>query len=77
MNPDDCPDCAASAKALHHGFRASCRGCAARAASRSPHFSRVRHAGRLDRQYQALLAQFGLTHEEVRQAADSDFRKTG
>lgn len=68
-----CPDCATAAKQLHHGFRANCRGCCARAAARSPHFHRVKTSGMQDRQYRALLAQFGLEHSEVRAAAEADF----
>lgn len=71
--PDlECFDCMSAAAGPHHGFANGCRGCCARAASRSPHFARVRQLGRLDRQYRALLEQFGLTHEQVKDAADND-----
>lgn len=67
-----CPACLAAAERPHHEFRADCRGCCARAAARSPHFRRVKLAGRLDRQYQSMLDQFDLTHIEVRQASEID-----
>jgi hypothetical protein len=67
-----CTDCLAAAVKLHHGFAAECHGCCARAAARSPHFRRVRDAGVQDREYRALLAQFDLTHEQVRTAAAAD-----
>lgn len=67
-----CPHCTAAAQRMHHGFQACCQGCSARAAARSPHYRRVRDAGRLDRQYRALLEQFGLTHEAVKEAAAVD-----
>lgn len=67
-----CQECAAAATKLHHGFASGCQGCAARAASRSQHYLRVRQAGRLDRQYQAMLEQFGLTHDEVKAAHAAD-----
>jgi hypothetical protein len=67
-----CADCTAAAKRPHYGFAEGCSGCCARAAARGPHFYRVRKAGALDRQYRALLQQFGLTHESVKAAAASD-----
>jgi hypothetical protein len=68
-----CLDCATSAKAEHWGFTAGCSSCCARAASRTPHFRRVRDAGmQLDSQYRRLLAQFRLDHEQVRAAAAAD-----
>lgn len=67
-----CKDCQAAAERLHHGFSAGCQGCKARAVSRSPHYRRVRDAGRLDRDYQRTLDQFGLTHSEVKAAAAAD-----
>lgn len=67
-----CLDCNTAAKRPHHGFQSGCMGCCARAAARSPHFRRVRDAGKLDRQYVGLLAQFGLTHDQVKAAAQAD-----
>jgi hypothetical protein len=49
-----------------------CRGCCARAAARSPQFDAARRSGRLDRAYRTLLDQFGLTHDEVRAAHQTD-----
>lgn len=70
MNP--CIDCQTSAQKAWHGFHAGCKGCAARAASRSIHFKRVRDAGMLDRPYRALLAQFDLMHDDVKAAFAAD-----
>lgn len=68
-----CADCQASAQREHWGFTAGCAGCCARAASRSPHFRRVRDAAmQPDSQYRRLLSQFGLQHEQVRAAAAAD-----
>jgi hypothetical protein len=67
-----CEDCTLAAAQPHHGFRANCRGCCARAAARSPHFARVKAAGQQDRPYRALLEQFGLTHSDVKAAAAAD-----
>lgn len=74
MNPA-CSDCIASKQRPWHGFRSACPGCCARAAARSPHFRRVREAGRLDTPYRALLRQFGLEHEQVKAAAAVDAMK--
>lgn len=68
-----CPACLTAAEVVHNNFREHCTGCCARAASRSPHYRRVRDAGGLqDRAYKLLLLQFGLTHDQVRAAADAD-----
>lgn len=67
-----CTACERSAREECHEFVASCRGCCARAAARSAPFAEVRASGRLDRPYRALLAQFGLTHEEVKAASLAD-----
>lgn len=68
-----CPDCKAARTALHHGFRAACDGCKARAMARSPHYFRCRTAGRLDAEYRAALKAVGVTHEQVKAAAAEDF----
>lgn len=67
-----CPDCELASAQPHHGFAMGCAGCCARAAARSPHFDRVRRAGQQDRQYRAMLEQFGLSHEQVKEAARLD-----
>lgn len=67
-----CQDCLTAALKPHHGFTAMCPGCNARAASRSPHFFRVKLAGAQDRSYRGLLAQFGLQHEAVKAAYEAD-----
>jgi hypothetical protein len=67
-----CEDCTKAAEGLHHGFTSTCRGCWARTVARSPDFARVRAAQWVDREYLALLARFGLTHNEVKAAAETD-----
>lgn len=52
-----------------------CVGCCARAAARSPEFHESRTSGTQTRKYRALLEQFKLTHDQVRQAAASDALK--
>lgn len=68
-----CTHCTQSRVLPWHGFQANCRGCAARAAARSPHYARVKANGMQDRHYRALLEKFGLSHEEVKAAAADDF----
>lgn len=72
MTDSTCPDCAASATQVWHGFTHGCQGCAARALARGHHFRRCRDAGMLDRHYRAALALFGVTHEQVKAAAQAD-----
>lgn len=67
-----CKDCLAAASKRHHGFTGGCVGCCARSIARGKHFARVRKAGVLDGDYRALLAQFKLTHEQVKAAAAAD-----
>lgn len=67
-----CTDCITATQREWHGFTQGCRGCCARAASRSPQFAKARRDGSQDRAYRALLEQFGLTHEQVRDAAAND-----
>lgn len=67
-----CRDCDLAAKQPHHGFTADCLGCKARAAARSPQYREAKIAGKLTPKYKALLTQFELTHEQVKDAADRD-----
>lgn len=71
----DCKDCAAAQVGQHHGFRAGCMGCCARATARGPHYWRVKQAGALDRQYRQALEHFKLTHEQVKAADAADFMR--
>jgi hypothetical protein len=70
-----CEACTKAAAEPWHGFRSDCQGCKARSVARSPHFDRVRRAGVLDNRYTSLLAAFGVTHEEVKAAAERDALK--
>jgi hypothetical protein len=67
-----CPDCEAASKALHHGFHASCPGCAARAVSRGPNYRRCLANGTQDRLYRDELELLKVTHQAVREAAAAD-----
>ena len=67
-----CKACAAAASELSHLFISGCMGCCARAAARSPQYRKARDTGIQDRAYRSLLEQFGLTHEQVRDAAAAD-----
>lgn len=73
---DVCLDCAYAAEEDHWLFTGACKGCAARAAARSPQFFAVRKAGGKSgpetRGYRALLDQYGVTHDQVREAAAAD-----
>jgi hypothetical protein len=73
MATSDCPDCAAAAQQLHHGFTNGCRGCMARAAARSAQAHEWRRrGGPPTHAAQRLLDQFGLTADEVKAAARAD-----
>lgn len=67
-----CPACAEARERESHLFHAGCLGCAARAVSRGPNYRRCRDAGRQDRQYQGELRQLGVTHEQAREAYQTD-----
>lgn len=70
---DTCDNCKAAAERLWHGFTGGCKGCCARAAARSPQAFKARKAGdRYDADYRGLLAQFGLTHNDVLVAHQAD-----
>jgi hypothetical protein len=60
---------------MHHGYRAACAGCQARAMARSPHYFRCKQAGRLDAEYRAALQAVGLTHDQVKAAEAEDFMR--
>jgi hypothetical protein len=57
-------------------FRKDCKGCEARAIARGPDFHRCRLAGKQDREYRALLARVGVTHEAVVEASRTDRERT-
>lgn len=68
-----CPDCAAAAQRLHHGFAMGCAGCRARGVARTKLFRDAQALGQQTRQYRALLDQAGVTHAAVREAHACDF----
>ena len=67
-----CPDCTTSAEKPWHQFRAGCKGCEARALSRSPEYVESLRSGKLTPRYRAALALTGLSHESVKLAAKED-----
>lgn len=67
-----CPDCQAASERMHHGFTSNCRGCWARAVSRSPDFHRVMQAQWLDKDYLAMLQRTSVTHQEAKLARAID-----
>lgn len=72
-----CSDCTKAAAGVWHGFSANCLGCCARATARGPNFARVRTTGMQDQLYRRQLQQFGLTHDQVKAAANNDFTMNG
>ena len=67
-----CIDCLKASKRRWHGFSYPCRGCAARALSRSPQFRRIQQSGKQDQAYRLALQQMGVSHEDVKAAAAAD-----
>ena len=67
-----CPDCQAASERQHHGYRSGCKGCQARAISRSPAFHESRRLTRQTATYRQMLKQFDITHDEVLRAAETD-----
>lgn len=72
MTTEPCEDCRQAALTVWHSFRANCPGCAARAVARGPNYRRARDAGKQDRRYRSELEQYGVTHGEVKAAAQAD-----
>lgn len=72
-----CPACLTAAQELSHEFRTDCQGCTARAIARGPDYYRCRKAGKLDALYFQALERVGLTHSEVKAAAESDVMNKG
>ena len=70
-----CPACIEASLRPSWLFRKGCKGCEARAVARGPDFFRCKLAGRQDREYRALLASVGVTHDEVVAAAAADREK--
>lgn len=64
-----CPACAKAETGFTAMYHATCKGCDARRVANSPEFDLCRRQGWLTPAYQKLLAQFGVTHEQVRAAA--------
>lgn len=63
-----CLNCNRAIAEPWHGFSQGCKGCAARAASRSPQY----RYGVLDRKFLALCAFYEVTPEQVVEAAKAD-----
>ena len=67
-----CPNCTKAEAQPWHQFTAGCKGCEARAISRSPQFVESRRSGKQTPEYRAALAACGLTHEAVLAAGKAD-----
>lgn len=72
MKREPCHACIAAAEWESQLFKSGCKGCAARAVARGPHFFRCKTAGKQDADYRRLLAAVGVTHDEVLEAAKLD-----
>ena len=71
----DCLNCAEAACGDHWGFTQGCVMCLGRSIARSPQFFEARTTGQQSRRYRALLEQFGVTHQQVLDAAAADALK--
>lgn len=67
-----CEDCTTASQEPHHGFKAGCPGCCARAISRGLNYFESLKQGQQTRRYRAELQQFGMTHQQVKDAAQAD-----
>lgn len=74
---EPCADCTQAALGPWHGFRAGCKGCAARAVARGPNFYRCKAQGQQDRRYRDELELMKVTHDQVREAAKADAMRQG
>lgn len=72
MSDEPCADCTHAALGPWHGFTARCLGCAARACSRGQNFSAARKLGAQTRLYRDELELYGVTHQQVCEAARVD-----
>jgi hypothetical protein len=61
-----CADCTQARAKPWHGYRADCPGCKARAAARSPEFHAAHKAGKLTRDYKAVLDGLGVSHDDAK-----------
>jgi DNA-directed RNA polymerase subunit RPC12/RpoP len=68
-----CIHCREASERQSHTGDSACPVCTARAIARGKDFARVRAAGVLDNEYTALVAAAGLTHEQVKAAAEADW----
>ena len=53
-------------------YLADCRGCAARAIAQSPQHFEAKRTGKQTQAYRDRLAAAGLTHDEVKAAANAE-----
>jgi len=64
-----CPHCVAAANGPHYVYQRHCPACCARDIAAGPHFHRSRLEGKQVKEYRAQLQHYGVTHEQVVQAA--------
>lgn len=62
-----CKDCEDSRAGLWHGYTASCTGCKARAARRSPEYHAARADSKHGKRYKDLLNKLGIEHKDVQE----------
>lgn len=72
-----CKDCEAAATKVWALFTAGCTGCQARAVARSPQCWDAARKGRQTQAYRDLLQRFEVSHQQVLEAAQSDFQCRG
>ena len=72
-----CPDCTEAARHRWHGFTESCDLCRARQVARLPSYRDSKETGRLTGSYRDMLDVFRVTHEQVKEAAATDFMMNG
>jgi len=74
---EPCADCLAASQRLHVVYRTSCRGCLARMTARGLLYFKAREEGRQTKEYLSELRRIGVTHAEVKAAADADWMTKG
>lgn len=67
-----CPHCTAAALGPHYVFNRNCKACCARDIASGPHFYRSRREGKQVKEYRAQLKHYGVTHEAVVKASETE-----
>ena len=69
---NDCEDCTNASNGLWHGYKFSCMQCRARMVARGMHYIHSQRMGRQSKEYREELQKHGLSHEDVKAAAEID-----